>query len=79
MSTKPTLREIVELAKGASEEQLDAPVEVLIRTWTGKHATYPIAFEIGLTSQGAGDAPFGQLRVWAAYPEGFTVHERKVK
>jgi hypothetical protein len=70
MRTAPaTLREVAKLAAEATPEQLDAPIEVVIRTYTGRHATYPESFEIALTDH--------RLRVYAAYPEGITIHERR--
>jgi hypothetical protein len=66
-----TLRQIVELAKNATEEQLDQPIEICVRTFTSAHGTYPEPFDVKLD--------FSKLRIAVSYPEGISVHERKQK
>ncbi len=67
-----TGREVLEALKSATDEQLDAPIEISVRTYTKAYGEYPDAFEVRMFHDGG-------LRIYAAFPEGVTISKRKVR
>ena len=66
-----TGRQILQALKGATEAELDAPIEISVRTYTKATGEYPVAFEARIMHGGC-------LRITASFPEGVTISKRKV-
>lgn len=66
-----TGRDVLKALSTATNEELDAPIEVSVRTYTKATGEYPDAFEAHII-HGA------RLRITASFPEGVTIRKRKV-
>lgn len=67
-----TGRDVLKALSTATEEELDAPIEVSVRTYTKVYGEYPHVFEAKMFHGGG-------LRIHTSFPEGVTISKRKVR